>query len=214
MKAQASGLDMPLWKLVAALIIPFHALRKGVLGPVEVLALRRDAMARITELRQTLMQHQPEGKANDTLFPLVAHCDEMARKLLLDSSQDDWPSLQQALFQTDDAGDLFFQQLDTALADNDASQSLLGIFYFCLSDGFEGRYSGNPDKLYAYRNSLRTRIPVEPIQPPVISAAPARLAPIHIPGYAYHIGAALILLACYWVLRVKAGHMPPVDWPR
>jgi type VI secretion system protein ImpK len=58
----------------------------------------------------------------------------------------DWPSkpLQEELFGTHTAGEVFFQNLDKLLARNDSPDlaDLLEVHYLCLLLGFRGRYSG------------------------------------------------------------------------
>jgi type VI secretion system protein ImpK len=58
----------------------------------------------------------------------------------------DWPGkpLQEELFGTHTAGEVFFQNLENLMARNDSPElaDLLEVHYLCLLLGFRGRYSG------------------------------------------------------------------------
>jgi type VI secretion system protein ImpK len=80
--------------------------------------------------------------------------------------------LQEELFGTHVAGDVFFENVRQFLTRTDSMDlaDLLEIYYLCLLLGFSGRYSGNRGELKQLRDAIlekltRTRGPSTPLAP-------------------------------------------------
>lgn len=77
------------------------------------------------------------------------------------SGRNQWPLLEQEIFQTHASGDLFFQKLDRLLAGNSVSSNDLAMIYFqALALDFRGRYrdSDPQGQLERYRHRLYFRV--------------------------------------------------------
>jgi type IV/VI secretion system ImpK/VasF family protein len=88
----------------------------------------------------------------------VVYIDEVVQLNLPTASQS-WQPLQQELYKVDNGGELFYQAIDTLLAKPETASLIFELFYFCLADGFRGRYANSPEKLKLYRSLLTHRIP-------------------------------------------------------
>jgi type VI secretion system protein ImpK len=67
-----------------------------------------------------------------------------------------WPLLESQLFQSHQAGELFFEKLDLLLTKRDrAYQDLAAVFFMALALGFKGKYRGaDESRLDRYRQEL------------------------------------------------------------
>jgi type VI secretion system protein ImpK len=123
------------------------------------------------QIRQTLataaqQARHPAGYAADTIkmatFAVVGFLDES----ILNAQNPvfaDWPRkpLQEELFGTHMAGEVFFQNLQALLARDDSAElaDLLEVHYLCLLLGFRGRYSTGPGgDLQAFMRSTAEKI--------------------------------------------------------
>jgi type IV/VI secretion system ImpK/VasF family protein len=113
----------------------------------------RDELVRARARFAELMN---EREAYRTLFPLVAHADEMMQLAAAVSHPSSSVPLQKEFFQVANAGDLFFESLDELLDTPSASRFTLEVYLFCLKLGFQGRYGANPERLENYQRRLAT----------------------------------------------------------
>ncbi|MFI3198645.1 MAG: DotU family type IV/VI secretion system protein [Methylococcaceae bacterium] len=207
-------MSQALWKNIVTINDILNPLREikteSVISTIDWLELRSKVRAQLEDLRTTITEHYSERDAYYALFPLTAHCDEWVKKLILDNHQSEWPPLQQELYQVDDAGDLFFELLDNVLSKPETLSLVYEVYYFCLNDGFYGRYSARPDRLDEYLQKLRQHISLQPItainSPPL---EPSRRAYFRIPNYLYYCGTGLLLILVYFFLIDLAGTWHP-----
>ncbi|EFI34723.1 Type IV / VI secretion system, DotU [Desulfonatronospira thiodismutans ASO3-1] len=129
----------------------------GIEDLVQVRASIRDELDR---LRIALETDLNERDVYYILFPLVAHIDEQVQFRFLNPAQSNgWPPLQRELFDTDSAGELFYETLDDLLIKPQTLPLILEVYYYCLNEGFGGRLANNPSKRQEYMERLRNRIP-------------------------------------------------------
>jgi type IV/VI secretion system ImpK/VasF family protein len=203
-----------LWEGMVAINTILSPLRvadtKPELSMTELVAIRSRLRAELDQLRTTLGELYSEREAYAILFPITAHCDELVRKLLLETSHLAWPSLQQELYQVADAGDLFFELLDSALGKPETLPLVYETYYFCLQDGFCGRYITHLERIADYLQKLRKHIPVMAIAEEIgTNEAPQKKAYFRIPNYFYYTGAVLIVLMIYFFLTNLASSWEP-----
>lgn len=120
--------------------------------------LRGDVRVKLDELRAELAQHLGEREVYQVLLPLVIYYDELVLRRLSPSEQTGWQLLQEELLQLNDGGDVFYDFIDERLASTDTPHLLFEVLYYCLSDGFLGRYADMPAKIAAYKIKLAARI--------------------------------------------------------
>lgn len=183
---------------------------KAALGMADLVEARGKMRAVLEELRVAITGQYSERDAYFVLFPLMAHCDEVVQVLILDANKLEWPPLQQELYQVADAGDVFFELLDHALSKPETLPLIYEVYYFCLKDGFGGRYSSNPDKIADYQRKLANHIHLQPL-PASISAGTDqdKKAYFRIPNHFYYIGAGLLLILFYFFLCDLASSWQP-----
>ena len=121
------------------------------------------------------------------------------------------PPLQQELYQVVDAGDIFYELLDTVLGKPETLVLVYEVYYFCLHDGFCGRYGSNPDRITDYQEKLRKHIVLpaiideEQFLPPVTK----KWTYIRILNRVYYGGAFLLLVLLYIFLDFVASTWNP-----
>jgi type VI secretion system protein ImpK len=119
------------------------------------------------------------GDIKSATFATVAFLDESVlnnRK----PAFEDWlrKPLQEELFGTHVAGDVFFDNVQQLLSRTDSMDlaDLLEVYYLCLLLGFSGRYSANRGELKQIKDSIlekmsRTRGPSAPLAPASVPPA-------------------------------------------
>ena len=168
---------------------------------IDLVEVRSKLRIELETLRDLLIAQYSERDAYLVLFPLIAHCDEFIRKLILNSDQLNWPSFQEEFYKIDDAGDVFYDLLDDLLAKPETLPLVYEIYLFCLKDGFLGRYSVYPQTIAEYIKKISTRIVLYPLQPKLNQIpTPSKRFFFRIPNYSYYIGAALLLAGVYFLL--------------
>lgn len=165
----------PLWQGVAQL-----------LGLVDSLMTRfgqadKDDSAQLAALQQTILQELSllkkrwldrldESSLNACFAAIVFYLDEQMITQHFQPHQR-WPLLQQSLYGASTGGAEFYALLDELLARDGQHLPVCEVFYFCLKDGFCGKYYDQPDRRQYYREQLESRL--KRSAPPTQSALPS-----------------------------------------
>lgn len=129
--------------------------------PIAVLkTLRDDIRTRLDELRADLAKVLNEREVYQVLFPLTIHYDELVLRRLSPTEQTAWPLLQSERYGINDGGDVFYSFADDRFANAETPTLVFEVLYFCLSDGFIGRYANDAAKIAGYKAKLTARIPM------------------------------------------------------
>ena len=208
-------MNKELWSIIVTINASLNPLREAVsldtIATLDLVKLRSKLRDQLEQLRTAITERYSERDAYLVLFPLTAHCDELVKKMILDINQLEWPPLQQELYQVVDAGDLFYELLDNALAKPDTLPLVYEVYYFCLHDGFCGRYGGNVERLSDQLKKLRPHIILQPIvtiTPP--TPAPKKWANFRMLNRIYYGGVGLLLLLVYCFLTFLASTWHPI----
>ena len=209
-----SDMNYNLWKMIGTFngfLLPLReAHDQSTMVTIDLVELRSQLRSQLEELRGVITEQSSERDAYFVIFPLTAHCDEMVKMKILDTQHLEWPPLQQELYQVADAGDLFYELLDNALTKPETLPLVYEVYYFCLQDGFCGRYSLNPDRVTDYLEKLKAHIRLQPITiTPIISTSIKR-SHFRIPDYSYYMCTALLLLSIYSFLTHLADTWKPI----
>lgn len=146
--------------------------------PVAVLkTLRDDIRTRLDELRADLAKVLSEREVYQVLFPLTIHYDELVLRRLSPTEQTAWPLLQSERYGINDGGDVFYSFADDRFANAETPPLVFEVLYFCLSDGFIGRYANDAAKIAGYKAKLAARIPM-PKTPAQKKAGKVEAAPL------------------------------------
>lgn len=208
-------MNQNLWAMVVTinnLLTPLREADKpSAVAMVDIVDLRSKLRAQMEDLRDAVTEQYSERDAYYVLFPLTAHCDEVVKKMIQDSQQLEWPPLQQEFYQVADAGDLFYELLDNALSKPEILPLVYEVYYFCLHDGFCGRYSVNPGRLTNYLQKLRSHISLQPIAVTTSVIPATKRGYFRMPTYVYYGGAGALLILSYFFLTVLASSWQPVN---
>jgi len=183
-----------------------------------------DAASFRQQIKDALKQAQQESLKRGytqediklAIFAVVAFLDESVQHLRQPVFRD-WPKqlLQEELFGSTIAGEVFFQHLQTLLGRNDSQElaDLLEVYQLCMLLGFAGKYSiagrgdlraiiaSTAEKIQRIRRttmelSPQWRIPNETIKAPAADPFVKRL----IFGSAGCVVLALVLFVVYWLV--------------
>ncbi|MFU8788585.1 MAG: DotU family type IV/VI secretion system protein [Methylobacter sp.] len=207
-------MNQDLWKMIVSINNLLSPLRtadaQSSVAAIDLMQLRSKMRDQLVDLRTAITEQYSERDAYYVLFPLTAHCDEVIKKMNHDGLQQAWPPLQQEFYQVDDAGDLFYELLDNTLSKPETLGLVYEVYYFCLSDGFSGRYSGNPGMAASYLDKLRKHIGLQPLPVTPESASKARRrAYFRIPTYSHYIVNVVLFILNYWLLTFMASTWQP-----
>jgi type IV/VI secretion system ImpK/VasF family protein len=172
----------------------------------DIVGVRSEIRTQLDFLRVKLAETLTERDCYLVLFPLVAFFDEHVQTRYLQEYQMSWPPLQKELFQIDDAGELFYDTVDDLLRKPQTIPFIYEVYYFCLNQGFQGRYVDNPVKINEYMKKLREKIPVVDLAS--VQIAPEESGQIKLVGSAmwYYLSAAAVLVLCYFLLLAFSRH--------
>jgi len=172
----------------------------------DVVGARSEIRTQLDFLRVKLAETLAERDCYLVLFPIVAYFDEHVQTRYLDENQLSWPPLQKELFQIDDAGELFYETVDDLLRKPQTIPFIYEVYYFCLNQGFQGKYVDNPVKISEYMKKLRGKIPVVDLSR--VQSASEETGQIRLVGSAiwYYLASATVLVLCYLLLVVFARH--------
>ena len=202
-------MNYDLWKMIGtfnSLLLPLReAYAQSTMATIDLVELRSQLRSQLEALRTFISERYSERDAYFVIFPLTAHCDEVVKMMILDTQHLEWPPLQQELYQVADAGDLFYELLDNALTKPDTLPLVYEAYYFCLRDGFFGRYSIHPDRVTDYLVKLQKHIRLQPITTSPLISASTKRSYFRIPNYSYYVGAGLLLVSVYFFLSVLAS---------
>jgi type VI secretion system protein ImpK len=166
--------------------------------------LQKQLLTEVSVLQSTLGGVYREEEIDQALRPFIYLVDELVLRRLTDSEQADWPLLQYKLFGIDSGGDRFYELADEKLVEKAASPLIFELLHFCLTAGFEGRYTGNTARLREYKERLAARIPkpeAVPAPPPAVAQAPLVHAfPLHYYAVSGFVVVALPMLL-WWLSR-------------
>lgn len=209
-------MNKALWEIVLTINACLNPLRErqtqDAAAKIDLQALRSQLRIRLEHLRAAITEQYSERDAYLVLFPLVAHCDEWVIKMLSDINPSVWLPLQQELYQLVDAGDLFYEGLDNALAKPETLALVYEMYYFCLHDGFCGRYGDNRTKRDEYLKKLRQHIVLPPIEETAKpSPAPKKWLNFRTLNRVYYGGVGLLLLGVYFFLNLLASTWQPIN---
>ncbi len=165
-----------------------------------IVGVRAEIRTQLDFLRVKLAEQLTERDCYLVLFPIVAYFDEHVKTCYLAEQQLSWPSLQKELFQIDDAGEIFYETVDDLLRKPQTIPFIYEVYYFCLNQGFQGRYVDNPVKINEYMKKLRGKIPVVDLSN--VQTTPEETGQVKLVGSAvwYYLASAAVLILCYVLL--------------
>jgi hypothetical protein len=134
---------------------------------VNFLTLHDELLANIALCEKSMQQHITEDEWQHILSPLVFHSDEIVLTGVLEplkphpqdcpdtcivslQTKTQWPKLQKELLKCRNGGERFFTDLEQLLSQPSASAMAIQVYYFCLKQGFKGRYLNQPEALQVY----------------------------------------------------------------
>ena len=188
-----------LWTHIEHLLSLMNCFREGTGKSVDISDVREKVWETLRHIHDTSSLLLTESDAYYVVFALTVHCDELAQKY--SGNIDNWHSLQYQLYKTTNGGDMFFGYLDAILGRNDINSTVYEVYYFCLSDGFSGKYMENLSRLSSYRDEARSRISTHILESSPISDDKQKQALRRIPAWSYYaIAAAVVIISHFFLL--------------
>lgn len=131
-------------------------------------------------------------------YALVALVDELISRYYPNVNHH-WPvrSLQLYYYQSNIAGNLFFENLDNLLVDQQNKRLVLEVYYVCLSLEFKGRYRDQDELLEEYRRRVRLSLEID-----VVIEKPIDFRSEGVPVWALLTSVMILMLILYAVFIV------------
>ncbi len=204
--AQAAVAPAPARKPKGAALARLEGLRQAYSETEGLVELRSAIRGKLDVLRAALSARLTERETYLVLFPIVIRFDELVQNRLLGGGSVAWPPLQKELFGIDNGGEQFYETLDDLLRKADTLPFIYEVYYFCLSDGFKGKYIDNLAKIDEYKRKLADKIPLPPVERRGAREEGPNLVPLRerFP-FEYWAAAALVLIGAYFILWHLAG---------
>lgn len=138
---------------------------------VSMISLRDELVDNLQTLLNSISSLLTEEHSRFVVDALTFHCDEtvlsqhitqinvtqetlehLSRATVVHKLSALWPKLQMQFCHCNNGGELFFANLHTILSRSDTFRFALEIHFFCLRQGFVGRYLQQPDMLDHYQS--------------------------------------------------------------
>ncbi|MEY3212254.1 MAG: hypothetical protein RIT28_2735 [Pseudomonadota bacterium] len=148
---------MSTWSAWGEVMTAVRAAELALQDPRDLGRARAAVAASLKELRHRLSNQLPARPTLQALFALAVLFDERAQATT-GARPGQWQPLQLELFDTDEGGTRFFEELDHLLVDPAAHPFVLEVYAFCLAEGFRGVYQNDPEPLQRHRARLLDRI--------------------------------------------------------
>ena len=178
------------------------AFREAHPNGADLVEMRERIRKRLLWLKARFAEVLSDHEVYYALFPIVAYADELVQSVTYGGSTM-WEPLQSELYEVDNGGEVFYSILDERLRQDETLPLIFEIFYFCLSDGFQGMYSHDARKIDEYKSRLAARIPLRPAggddarEPPPVEL-------VAFPWQYYAIAAAAVVVV-YVALALAAA---------
>jgi len=163
--------------------------------------LNRRVRERVVELGKALAQ---EAGCDDAIKALVIYLDERIMTRLPDYLSLSWPLLQIAYTRSTTGGDDFYRFAGELRAQPSTPSFVFEVYYFCLENGFVGRYANDLVAIERYQQWLREAIDLPRVSNEttdtaetsthVVKPVPAWMA------YAISLGAVVLVTATMTLL--------------
>ena len=173
----------------------------------DMIEFRAELRNQLDFLKTIFLEEHPERDTYMILFAIVAHIDEIVQNNILRAMNIDWPLLQKELFQVENAGEVYYEVLDSILQKPQTDPFIYEVYYFCLRYGFRGRYESKPATILEYIKKLQDKLQLEEkrnLQPD--KEATGHIKKIRSP-YLYYVIGAGIIAGVYIVLVITARLM-------
>jgi type IV/VI secretion system ImpK/VasF family protein len=181
------------------------------IGPDALEALRGTIHARLAKLEAALADGLGEADARAVMLPILLALDERVMAQLSRDDRLDWPLLQDDVLRDENGGEVFYKRLDALLRPPVKASMIHEVYYWCLEDGFRGRYKDSDPEIEEYKDALRRAIPTpnapastRPEEAPASVAE--RLPSRRLPPAVYYVGTA-ILVALICVLPMLLSNL-------
>lgn len=172
----------------------------------DVVQIRANIRTKLDFLKARLGEHLNEREVYLVLFPLVVYFDEIVHSRLPQGKHMNWPPLQKELFKISNGGEMFYITLDDILRKPETLPFIYEVFYFCLRDGFKGRYAEDAIKISEYEAKLKDKIPVTVVTEHIKEEkAPNLMKARKMPIIGLYVASAAIIVISYIAFYLLAS---------
>lgn len=169
--------------------------------------LEKDMSAQLNALYTLFAQEMKEEDAKNTFFSIVVYFDEIVQLTLPIEYISYWQqNFQKEFFHIDIGGDRFYDRLLYILEKRNIVSFVYQVYYFCLNDGFKGKYADNPQKIEQYKKEIADVIPEIDIPVENEQQPPPELRTLEqLSVWPYVWNAVLIVICIYMIYYFFAG---------
>ena len=158
---------------------------------------------KLQEVHEHINSFLLDRDAYFVLFALTAYCDEVIFKKTLTTNVM-WSSLQMHLFNVSNAGDVYFDIINSFRGRYDIPGIVYETYMMTLVLGFEGRYAGSSLSIQRYKDELASFIKQEniPSTPSIISDR--KTVSFRVPASAYYFLLIVLIILINLFLQASA----------
>lgn len=202
------NINQEVWLKIAninSFLKPLREVNKNLnIETSDLIDLRIKLRDQLEYLRLLITEKYSDRDAYFVIFPLTAYCDEIIKRSIIDVQSLEWLPLQKELYKIDNAGDLFYELLDNILIKTETLSLVYEVYYFCLKDGFHGRYGLSSVK-DSYLKKIEKHIFIKPISIIKIKQNTKKRRHFRIPNYSYYCVSVVLIIIVYFFLTFLAN---------
>lgn len=193
------------WRAVMSVLDSVHPLRDLNNHCDNIQAIREKVKDDLRVIHNNIRGFLSENNSYYVVFALASHCDEIAQAYVGAFPGAFWAPLQDELFSTGDAGNLFYKYIELFRGRNDIDQVTFQTFYFCLNDGFNGRYIFDAGIRSGFMRELLSYIDIAKIPDTLASQCElTRRSNWMLPVWAYYFA----IPAALYLIHILLGFIP------
>lgn len=195
------------WSLVKDLEDQLHIIRNAPDTLDDLSDTRNVLTAKLHDIHEHINSFLLDRDAYFALFALTAYCDEVIFRKT-SSTNVMWSSLQMHLFNVSNAGDVYFDIINSFRGRYDIPGIVYETYMLTLVLGFEGRYAGSASSIQRYKDELSSFIKKEVVNQEGSTMEIKRKSSFRIPAIAYYSFMVLLILLINRALQASAdGYM-------
>ena len=172
-------------------------------GKQKLLALRTELRSCLSQFQSQLLKYFQGDTQKEQLgvLPVVVYLDEFIRENLSAECCEDWPALQREkdFGQIEYGGTQFYTKLDEILVQSYIDSMNYELFYYCLKDGFGGKYAQQEKKREEYQSRLQTKIPTVPYDEEKSGSPPPHFMVLNKCSITIYFFGTLFVIASFYV---------------
>ena len=191
------------WRLIRQLKSQLETIPLPLSEPNQMAQVESTVTQFLKEIHEHLGSFLLDRDAYYVVFALTAYCDESIQKKAGGEGLE-WTPIQKSLFNITNAGNTFYEMIQSFRGRYDVPGIIHETFLFILANGFEGRYAGDPKAIERYVGELRSCIQTVGIMPDLEEPTKLKRRLFRMPLYGYVLAVLTLVFIVNSILQSMA----------